>query len=291
MRVGFIGLGVMGKPMAKNLVRGGHEVSVISRSQGPVQELVEAGATRASSISEMTAASEVVVTMLPGPVELRQVALGEGGIVANGWPGMVFVDMSTVDPDLVVEIGTRCRANDIHFLDAPVSGGESGAIDGTLSVMAGGSGEALELARPVFDAMASSVRLIGPVGAGQLTKAVNQTILVSSLVAISEGIVLLEKAGVDIDQAFAALMGGMANSRALERKGPQMINSDFRPGFRTELHLKDLGIALAAARRLGAIMPVSALATQLMTAVEARGDAKLDHSAVVEVIRGLSSHG
>ncbi len=287
-RIGFIGLGLMGKPMAKNLVSSGFEVMVASRSAAPVEELRQFGAIGAASLAELAHWSDAVITMLPTPVVTDQVVLKTGGVLESMRGGTILVDMGTETPDLARQIHRRGKERGVMVLDAPVSGGDTGAIAGTLSVMCGGEPEAFALAEPIFNSLASSVRLVGGPGSGQAVKAVNQIMVAGILATIAEGLALLERSDVDMDQALAALGGGRAASTLLEIKAKAMLNRSYTPGFKVELHLKDLDIVAEIARSSGVALPVTALVRQLLIAVEASGGSQLDHSAVIEAIRGLS---
>jgi 2-hydroxy-3-oxopropionate reductase len=281
--VGFIGLGIMGAPMAENLVRAGFDVAGFTRRPGGRDRLAAAGGRRADSVAEATRGADVVITMLPDSPDVESVVLGPDGVVANAGPGLLVIDMSTVTPSTARTIAARVRA-----LDAPVSGGERGAIEGTLSIMAGGTAGDFAAAGPVFAALGSTVVHVGPAGAGQLVKAANQLVVAGTIELVAEAIVLLEASGVDAAAGLRVLGGGLAGSTVLDRKGPGMLAREFAPGFRVDLHHKDLGIMLAAARDAGAVVPLGALVAQLMAALRARGDGGLDHSALLRLVVGLS---
>jgi 2-hydroxy-3-oxopropionate reductase len=281
--VGFIGLGIMGAPMAENLVRAGFAVAGFTRRPAGRDRLAAAGGRRADSVAEATRGADVVITMLPDSPDVESVVLGPDGVVANAGPGLLVIDMSTVTPSTARAIAARIRA-----LDAPVSGGERGAIEGTLSIMAGGAAGDFAAAGPVFAALGSTVVHVGPAGAGQLVKAANQLVVAGTIELVAEAIVLLEASGVDAAAGLRVLGGGLAGSTVLDRKGPGMLAREFAPGFRVDLHHKDLGIMLAAARDAGAVVPVGALVAQLMAALRARGDGGLDHSALLRLVAGLS---
>ena len=287
LRVGFIGLGLMGKPMAKNLLAAGNHLMVASRSRGPVDELVAAGASAATGLAELAGFAEAVITMLPTPAVTSEVLL-EQGLLESMRPGALLVDMGTETPELAKRIHARAEGLGIEALDAPVSGGDTGAIAGTLSIMAGGSESAFRRAAPLFRAMGTSIRHVGGAGAGQAVKAVNQVMVAGILATVAEGLALLERAEVDVPEALAALAGGRAGSTLLEVKAAQMLEHRYQPGFRVELHLKDLGIVEDFARSVGVSLPFTALATQMLRAVEASGGAMLDHCAIIEAVRGLS---
>jgi 2-hydroxy-3-oxopropionate reductase len=281
--VGFIGLGIMGAPMAENLVRAGFAVAGFTRRPAGRDRLAAAGGRRVDSVAEATRGADVVITMLPDSPDVESVVLGPDGVVANAGPGLLVIDMSTVTPSTARAIAARIRA-----LDAPVSGGERGAIEGTLSIMAGGAAGDFAAAGPVFAALGSTVVHVGPAGAGQLVKAANQLVVAGTIELVAEAIVLLEASGVDAAAGLRVLGGGLAGSTVLDRKGPGMLAREFAPGFRVDLHHKDLGIMLAAARDAGAVVPVGALVAQLMAALRARGDGGLDHSALLRLVAGLS---
>lgn len=289
-RVGFIGLGIMGAPMALNLVSGGFEVTGYNRSWPAVERLVKGGGKSATSIAEAVADADAVITMLPDSPDVEEVALGPGGIIETGGRGLLYVDMSTIRPAVAREVAKAGAARGVRVLDAPVSGGEQGAIDGSLSIMAGGSAEDFAVAQPLFDALGKTVVHVGPPGAGQTVKAANQLIVAGTIELIAEAIVLLEAAGVDTEAAVRVLGGGLAASRILDRKASGMLARQFKPGFRVELHHKDLGITLAAARELGVVLPLGALVGELMASLRAQGHGSLDHSALLKLVEQLSGH-
>ena len=291
MKIGFVGLGIMGRPMAINLVRAGHDVAVFSRSPGPVDEVVAVGATRAADLADVARGREVVITMILDSPDVEAVVLGPGGILEAADPGTLIVDMSTVKPETARKVAVAAAARGCAALDAPVSGGDVGARDGTLSIMVGGEPEALERARPVFEVLVSTIEHVGPAGAGQTVKAANQLIIAGTLAVLAEAVVLLESCGVDPETALRVLAGGMAQSRILERKGPQMVQRRFEPGFRVDLHHKDLGIVLATAREQDVSVPVTGLVAQLLASLQATGRGRLDHSALVLLAEELSGRG
>jgi 2-hydroxy-3-oxopropionate reductase len=281
--VGFIGLGIMGAPMAENLVQAGFDVAGYTRRPAGRDRLAAAGGRRADSVAEATRGAAVVITMLPDSPDVESVVLGPDGVVANAGPGLLVIDMSTVTPSTARTIAGRIRA-----LDAPVSGGEQGAVEGTLSIMAGGSAGDFAAAGPVLSALGTTVVHVGPAGAGQLVKAANQLVVAGAIELLAEAIVLLEASGVDPAAGLRVLGGGLAGSTVLDRKGAGMLAREFAPGFRVDLHHKDLGIMLAAAREAGAVVPVGALVAQLMAALRAQGDGGLDHSALLRGVARLS---
>jgi 2-hydroxy-3-oxopropionate reductase len=286
--VGFIGLGIMGGPMAANLVQAGFEVVGHNRSSDPVRRLEERGGRGADSIAAAVAEAEVVVTMLPDSPDVEAVALGDDGIYARARPGALHLDMSTIRPDVARRLAAAGAERGLRVLDAPVSGGQQGAVDATLSVMVGGDRGDFDDARPVLEAVGKTVVHVGPAGAGQTVKAANQLIVAGTLELVSEAIVFLEASGVDTEAAVQVLAGGLAGSAILERKAPAMLARDFTPGFRVELHHKDMGIVTAAAREAGAIIPLGAAVAQLLASLRAQGDGGLDHSALLKLVERLS---
>lgn len=287
-RVGFIGLGIMGKPMAQNLMGAGFPLTVHSRSPGPVEDLVAAGAARAGSPSEVARASDVVVTMLPDTSDVEQVLLGEGGVAEGAVAGGLAIDMSTIAPGATRRIAQTLALRRVDMLDAPVSGGERGAIEATLSIMVGGSEEAFARAKPLFEAMGSSVVHMGPSGAGQIAKACNQLVVGATIEAVAEALVLAERAGVDPERVRSALMGGFAGSRILDVHGRRMLDRAFEPGFRARLLRKDARIVLEAAREAHVSIPsFEVVASQLERLVE-RGRGDLDHSALFTLVEEAS---
>ncbi len=286
--IGFIGLGIMGKPMALNLIRAGFPLIVHNRSQGAVDELVAAGAGKASSPREAAEASAVVITMLPDSPDVERVALGADGVLEAARDGLLLIDMSTINPLVSVKIGTELAARNAAMLDAPVSGGEQGAIDGILSIMVGGSEDDFERARPLFDAMGRTITHMGPLGSGGFTKLANQIIVAINLSAIGEALVLGARAGVNPGKMVQALSGGMAASRCLEMKGEKILSGDFAPGFRIDLHAKDLRLVHEAADVLGVPIPTTALVEQYFSALRADDRGGEDHSAVVRFFEQLA---
>jgi 2-hydroxy-3-oxopropionate reductase len=287
-RIGFIGLGIMGAPMAANLVKAGDEVIGYNRSPGAVEGLVRAGGKPAASIEEATTGADVVITMLPDSPDVRQVVLEPGGVLEAAAPGSLLVDMSTIDPDTAVEVAEAGRAKGVTVLDAPVSGGEQGAVEGVLSIMVGGETEAFERARPVLEHLGKTIVHVGGHGAGQTVKAANQLLVAGTISLVSEALVLLEASGVDGERGLEVLAGGLAGNRILDRKSASMLARDFRPGFRIDLHHKDMGIALSSARSAGVSLPVTGLVSQLVASARALGHGSKDHSALLLVLEQLS---
>ena len=286
--VGFIGLGIMGGPMAANLVRAGFDVAGYNRSSAAVDRLVVAGGRAGGSVSDVVKDADIVITMLPDTPDVAAVALGEGGIIDAGHPGLLFIDMSTIQPQAARAMALAARDKGIHALDAPVSGGEQGAIDGALSIMVGGHAADVERAGPVLDALGATIVHVGPAGAGQTVKAANQLVVAGIIELVAEAIVLLEATGVDAAAGLRVLAGGLAGNKVLDRKAGSMLARQFAPGFRVDLHHKDLGIALSVARDAGVVVPVGAQVAQLMAALRAQGDGSLDHTALLRLVERLS---
>src|SRR5918992_4294803 len=289
-RVGFIGLGIMGRPMAKNLMDAGYDLTVHNRSPQKAQELGEQGATVAESPREVAHDSDIIVTMLPGPPEVREIVAGGGGLRENEREGSLIVDMSTSSPVLARELARYAGERGVGMLDAPVSGGDVGAIEGTLSVMVGGDEGDFERARPLFEAMGKTVNHVGPVGAGQVTKAANQIVVALTIEAVSEALVLGSKGGGTPEKILDVLSGGLAGNKVMEVKREKFLSHEFEPGFRSELHHKDLGIALAAGREYGVVLPVTAIVDQMLLTMKKKGWGGEDHSALLRVIEDLSQH-
>jgi 2-hydroxy-3-oxopropionate reductase len=286
--IGFIGLGVMGAPMAENLVKAGFDVVGYTRRSSGVDRLAAAGGRRATSVAEATRGADVVITMLPDSPDVSAVVLAEDGVLAHASDGLRFVDMSTISPQTAQRVAAAAAERGVPALDAPVSGGEQGAIEGTLSIMAGGPADAFEAVRPVFEAVGTTIVHVGPAGSGQLVKAANQLVVAGTIELVAEAIVLLEATGVDAAAGLRVLAGGLAGSTVLNRKAAGMLERRFAPGFRVDLHHKDLGIMLDAARDAGAVVPLGALVAQLMAALRAQGDGGLDHSALLRGVERLS---
>lgn len=287
-RIGFIGLGIMGAPMAANLVKGGFDVIGYNRSRAAVDRLAAQGGRAAESVADVVRDSDVIITMLPDSPDVEAVALGAGGIVEAGRAGQLYLDMSTISPQVAVAVANAAEEHGIGALDAPVSGGEQGAIDGTLSIMCGGQADAFDAALPVFNVLGTTVVHVGPNGSGQTVKAANQLVVAGTIELVAEAIVLLEAAGVDATAGLRVLAGGLAGNRILDRKADGMLARDFTPGFRVDLHHKDLRIALGVADQAGVVVPLAAVVAQLMSALRARGDGGLDHTALLKIVELLS---
>jgi len=289
-RVGFIGLGVMGRPMAENLLAAGVSLTVHSRSAGPVDEVVRGGARRAKSPAEVAAVADITILMLPDDDAVEAVALGDRGVVAGADPGHLLIDMSTVSPGLARRVAAEMEQAGGDFLDAPVSGGDVGAKAGTLSIMVGGRYDAFTRARPLFEILGATIVHVGDHGSGQVVKACNQIVVALTIEALAEALVLGSKSGVAPETVLEVLSGGLANSRVLEVRGPNMAQHTFDPGFAIALHHKDLGIALSEARAAGVSLPATALADQMLASIRQHGGGGLDHSAILTHLERLSEH-
>ena len=290
-KVGFIGLGIMGRPMAKNLMEAGYELVLHNRSPEKAEELAKEGnATAAGSPREVSEACDIVITMLPDSPDVEAVVAGEGGVLEGIRDGALLVDMSTISPVVTEELSEKFREKGASMLDAPVSGGDVGAIEGALSIMVGGSEEDFERARPLFDVMGKVATHVGPIGAGQVVKACNQIVVALTIEAVSEALVLGSKGGVLPEKLVEALSGGLAGSAVMEAKKEKFFSHDFEPGFRIELHHKDLGIALAAGREYGVALPVTAIVDQMLEASKAKGRGHRDHSALLILLEEAAQH-
>jgi 2-hydroxy-3-oxopropionate reductase len=289
-KVGFIGLGIMGKPMARNLMRAGYELTVHNRSPEKAEELGEEGAAVAASPREVAEKSAVVITMLPDSPDVERAVAGESGVLEGLAEGSLLVDMSTISPVVTEELAEKVKERGASMLDAPVSGGDVGAIEGTLSIMVGGEEEDFERARPLFEAMGKTVIHVGPSGAGQVAKAANQIVVALTIEAVSEALVLGSKGGVAPEKILDVLGGGLAANKVMEVKREKFLSHTFEPGFRSELHHKDLGIALSAGREYGVALPVTALVDQMLLSMQRKGWGGEDHSALLRVIEDLSQH-
>ena len=286
-RIGFIGLGIMGAPMAAHLATAGHQVIGHIRRPEAGQRLIAAGGTTATSIADTVADADVVITMLPNHPEVEQVVLGPDGVITRAPDNALLIDMSTIRPETAIRIADL----GIRSLDAPVSGGQAGAENATLAIMVGGDADDVAYARPLFEVLGKTIVHVGPHGAGQTVKAANQLVVGGIYALVSEAIVLLEASGVDPVAGLDVLAGGLAGSRILDLKRASMINREFTPGFRVDLHHKDMGIAIDAARQADVALPVTGLVAQLMAAARAMGYGQLDHSALLRVVESLSGQG
>jgi 2-hydroxy-3-oxopropionate reductase len=287
--VGLIGLGIMGRPMARNLLKAGYPLVVHSRSRKPVDEVVAAGARAAGSPKEVAGQVEILITMLPNSPDVELVALGPGGIIEGAQTGLVFADMSTISPLVSQKIGKALDAKGVKSLDAPVSGGEKGAIEGTLSIMVGGDKPTFDSVLPIFQAMGKTITHLGPLGSGGFTKLANQIIVALNLTALGEALTLAKKAGLDRELTLKALGGGLAGSRCLDQKTPNYLANTYNPGFKIDLHYKDLGLIMESARALGVPLPTTAIVQELFGALRAKGRGGLDHSAVITLLEDLAA--
>ena len=286
--VGFIGLGIMGRPMAKNLLKAGYPLVVHSRSRGPVQDLAAGGAKTAESPAEVASQVDVLITMLPNSPDVESVALGGNGIVEKAKSGLLFIDMSTISPLVSQKVGAALAARGVRMLDAPVSGGEKGAIDAALSIMVGGDKQVFDEALPLFQAMGKTITHLGPLGAGGFTKLANQIIVAVNLTALGEALTLARKAGLDRSLTLKALGGGLAGSKCLEQKTPNYLASTYNPGFKIDLHFKDLGLIMESSRALGVPLPCTAVVQELFNALRVKGSGGLDHSGVITLLEELA---
>jgi 2-hydroxy-3-oxopropionate reductase len=288
MEVGFIGLGIMGKPMTRNLIKAGHQVAVFDIVPGLIAEMAASGAVPGESAKDVAARSQVTITMLPDGPEVEAAVLGPGGALEGAKAGSIIVDMSSISPIVAQKVGAACTAKGVEFLDAPVSGGEPKAIDGTLAIMVGGKQEVFDTVMPLFQAMGSSATLTGPIGAGNVTKLANQMMVAVNIAAMGEALVLATKAGLDPEIVFNAVKGGLAGSAVLNAKAPMVIARNFKPGFRIRLHQKDLRNALAAAESMKVSLPFTSMAQQVLLALMNSGRGDLDHSAIATFIEDMA---
>ena len=287
-RLGWIGTGIMGSSMCRHLIDKGFTTTIWSRTRSKAEALLAAGATWADGPSSVADASDVVFTMLGYPSDVRQVIAGDSGVLAGGRPGAIVVDMTTSEPSLAVELATTAASRDVHMLDAPVSGGDIGARNGTLSIMVGGDPNAFDAVRPCFDILGSTVILQGGPGAGQHTKAVNQTLIASNMVGVCEGLLYARRAGLDVESVLASVAPGAAGSWSLSNLAPRILRDDFAPGFIVDHFVKDMGIALAEAKRMRLSLPGLALAEQLYVALQAAGRGTDGTQALITALASLS---
>ncbi|MGW2695238.1 2-hydroxy-3-oxopropionate reductase [Streptomyces sp. NPDC001296] len=290
-KIAWIGLGIMGSPMSENLIKAGYDVTGYTLEQEKLDRLTAAGGTAAASVAEAVRDADVIVTMVPASPQVEAVAYGPGGILENARPGALLIDMSSITPGTSIALAEHAGTRGIRVLDAPVSGGEAGAVEAVLSVMVGGEPADFEAARPLFEVLGRTVVLCGPHGSGQTVKAANQLMVAVNIQACAEAVVFLERSGVDLGAALEVLGGGLAGSTVLARKKDNFLNRDFTPGFRIDLHHKDMGIVTDAARAVGAALPVGAMVAQLVASLRAQGDGGLDHSALLRGVERLSGAG
>ncbi|NJD09806.1 MAG: 2-hydroxy-3-oxopropionate reductase [Gemmatimonadetes bacterium] len=286
--VGFIGLGIMGRPMARNLLKAGYPLVVYDLNPAPVAELVAAGAAAGTSCADVAARADVIITMLPNSPDVRQAVLGPGGVLEGAAPGAVVVDMSSIAPLASREIATVLAERDVAMLDAPVSGGEPKAIEGTLAIMVGGPEPVFERVKGILSHMGASVTRVGEIGSGNVAKLANQIIVGLNIAAVGEAMVLATKAGVDPAKVFQAIRGGLAGSTVLEAKMPLVLARNFKPGFRIELHVKDLANAVETAASLGVPSPLSAEVLRIMRVLQQSGHAREDHGGLVQYYEQLA---
>ena len=287
--IGFIGLGIMGKPMAKNLLKAGYEVYCYDIVAAAVEETAQAGAHACSSIAEVAANVKTIITMLPNSPHVRAVALDAGGLLDSCSEGTLVIDMSSIAPNASKEIGKALEEKGIRMLDAPVSGGEPKAIDGTLAIMVGGEEADFEEAKPLFDILGGSATLVGPLGSGNTCKLTNQVIVAVNIAALAEGLMLAKQAGTDPQKVYQAIRGGLAGSTVMDAKSLMMLNDNFKPGFRIDLHIKDLNNVLETGRLTTSPTPLAASVMQMFLSLSAHGDGNLDHSALWKYYETLAN--
>lgn len=282
MMIGFIGLGIMGKPMAKNLLKAGYSLTVNDLNQEAVAEVVDCGAKQLPSAKEVALVSDVIITMLPNSPHVKQVVLGENGVIEGAQAGSILVDMSSISPIVSREIAAELAKKQVAMLDAPVSGGEPKAIDGTLAIMVGGSADAFGKVEEILKVMGGSVTLVGEIGSGNITKLANQIMVASNIAGMAEALVLATKANVDPSKVFKAIRGGLAGSTVLDAKAPLVLDGNFKPGFRIDLHIKDLQNALDTAASLGTPSPISSSVIEMMKALSSEGKGSDDHGGLIQ---------
>jgi 2-hydroxy-3-oxopropionate reductase len=288
--IGFVGLGIMGKPMARHLMNAGHKLVVLDHHRAAVDELAGEGAQGAGSPREVAEAASVVISMLPDSPQVREVYTGDAGALAGAREGSLLVDMSTISPVVTKELAAECGERGVGMVDAPVSGGDTGAKQATLSIMAGGSAEDFERARPLFELMGKTIVHVGEVGSGQVVKACNQVVVALTIEAVSEALVLGSKAGVKPEAILDVLSGGLAGNTVMQVRRKNFLEHDFTPGFRIDLHHKDLGIALATGREYGVALPHTASVNEMLGTLRVKGQGQQDHSAILTLIEDLSQH-
>lgn len=287
-KIGFIGLGIMGKPMAKNLLKAGYSLTVYDLHPDKADKVVAAGAERGASSKDVAERSEVIITMLPNSPEVKEAVLGKNGVADGVKPGTILIDMSSIAPLASKEVSDKLMQKGVVMLDAPVSGGEPKAVEGTLAIMVGGPQDAFNEVKPLFEVMGASVTRVGEIGSGNTVKLANQIIVALNIAAMSEAMVLAAKAGVDPENVYNAIKGGLAGSTVLEAKMPLVLNRNFEPGFRIELHIKDLMNALDTAHELSVPVPLSSLALEIMQALKVDGKAGNDHGGIIQFYERLA---
>jgi len=289
MKIGFIGLGIMGKPMAKNLIKAGYDLIVYDINKEPMEELKAAGAETANSNVELAKQSDVIITMLPNSPQVEEVVLGEGGVLEGAKPGSVIIDMSSIAPLSSRKIFKELEKKGIDMLDAPVSGGEPKAIDGTLAVMVGGKKEVFDKYYDIMKAMASSVVYVGESGAGNVAKLCNQVVVALNIAAVSEALILAKKAGVAPELVYQAIRGGLAGSTVMDAKAPMMMDRNFKPGFRIDLHIKDLNNVIETSHSVGVPLPLTAQVMEIMQAIKLDGCGVEDHASIAKYYEKLAN--
>jgi 2-hydroxy-3-oxopropionate reductase len=287
-KIGFVGTGIMGKPMVKNLLKAGYPVLCYDLVPEPLKELAAAGAALAASNREVAEKSEIVITMLPNSPHVEQAVLGPKGILEGARSGLLLLDMSTISPIVSQRVAAEAAKKGVKMLDAPVSGGEKGAIEGTLSIMVGGERAVFDKVLPIFQAMGKTITYIGPIGSGGFVKLANQIIVAINLTAIAEALVLGTKAGIDLELMINALSGGLAGSKCLEQKRNNYLQHAFQPGFKIDLHSKDLNLIMESAEKLGVPLPTTALVRELFSALRVKGRGQMDHSGVITLLEELA---
>lgn len=288
MKIGFIGLGIMGKPMAKNLMKAGYSLIVYDINKEPVRELMSLGAEGGSSPKDVAERTDIIITMLPDSPQVKDVILGENGVLEGARRGAIIIDMSSIAPAVSKEVAIKAEEKGIEFLDAPVSGGEPKAIDGTLAIMVGGKKEVLDRCYDILNKMGSSITLCGEAGAGNITKLANQIIVALNIAAMSEALVLGTKAGVDPEIIYKAIRGGLAGSTVLDAKVPKVLARDFSPGFKIDFHIKDLKNAISTAHEVGVPLPLTSQIMEILQALKVDGKGLSDHSAVIQFYEELA---
>lgn len=286
--IGFIGVGIMGKPMAKNLIKAGYNLVVYDVEAAPVKEVVEAGAKEGKSSSDVAAQSEVVITMLPNSPHVKEVVLGKDGVLDGAQAGTILIDMSSIAPLAAKKISEKVKDKGVIMLDAPVSGGEPKAVEGTLAIMVGGPQETFDKVKDILAVMGGSVTLVGEIGSGNMTKLANQIIVALNIAAMSEAMTLVTKAGVDPEKVYNAIRGGLAGSTVLDAKMPLVLKGNFKPGFRIELHIKDMMNALETAHELAVPIPLTSSITEFMQALKVDGKAGDDHGGIIQFYEKLA---
>lgn len=288
MKIGFIGLGIMGKPMAKNLLKAGYDVMIYAKSKEVQQELMDAGAKLGLSSRDVAEKSDVTITMLPNSPHVEEVILGNNGVLEGAKPGTIIIDMSSIAPSVSKKVAQRAKEKGVEMLDAPVSGGEAKAIEGTLAIMVGGSTEVFEKVKDLLSVMGSSVVRVGEIGSGNITKLANQIIVALNIAAMSEAMVLVKKAGVDPENVFHAIRGGSAGSSVLDKKLPKILEGNFKPGFRLELHIKDLINAVETGNEIGVPLPFTNQLLKIMEELKEDGKSHEDHTGIIKFFEKLA---